>query len=132
MRSCSATPYRLLAPPACRGATAARPSRLNRATSWLTASPDRRPAACAATVNVAPAATASSALARATWSARSLPARAIASSAARSAAVSGRNGAFGVRAIISLVGFLTDRAIAANEEAYPPVRQGSAGQDHWK
>ncbi len=64
-------------PPPWRGSSAVSPSVLKRATSWATASPDRRPAACAAAVKDRPAATASTALARATRSARSLPARVI-------------------------------------------------------
>src|SRR5215210_450577 len=92
MRSCSITPYRRTGPPRCRGSTAASPSRLKRATSWATATRERRPAARAAAVKGAPSATASRAFARATRAAASLPARAIRASSLRSSSFKGRNG----------------------------------------
>src|SRR3954451_5805446 len=50
MRSRSVAPYLTLAPPPWRGSTAASPSWLNRATNSPTASPERRPTRCAASV----------------------------------------------------------------------------------
>ena len=91
--------YRVGGQPPWPGSKASTPMALNRATSRATASPDRRPAARAAAVKLAPAATASNALARATRSARSLLARATRSNTVRSAAVSGRNGSFCRRAM---------------------------------
>jgi hypothetical protein len=99
MRARSAGPYRTGGPPPCRVSSAASPSRLNRATSRATPSPERRPARRAAVVYDAPAATASSALARPTRSARSLVARATAPSTTRSSSVNARKGSFCRRAI---------------------------------
>ncbi len=94
IRAYASGPYTRGGPPPCRGSSARRPARLKRVTSRATASPDRRPTAWAAAVKLAPAATARSAFARATRSARSLPARAICSSTSRSTAVNGRSGSF--------------------------------------
>ena len=66
IRSRSAAPYLTLGPPPCRGSMAASPSRLNRATSSPTASPERRPTRRAASVYEQPSATARRARARVT------------------------------------------------------------------
>jgi len=94
IRSRSVGPYRTGGPPPWPASNAAKPCRLNRATSWATASPERRPAASAASVKHAPSATANTALARATRPAGSALARATRLSSARSPAVSGRSGSF--------------------------------------
>ena len=70
------------------------PSPLKRATNLATPWALVRQAACAAALNRAPSATASSTLARATRSARSLIAPATASNSARSSVVKGRSGSF--------------------------------------
>jgi len=75
IRSRSAAPYLPLGPPPCRGSTAASPSRLNRATSSPTASPERRPTRRAASVYEQPSATARSARARIATAAGALVAR---------------------------------------------------------
>src|SRR5262245_39639113 len=81
-------------PPPWRGTIAATPSRLKRLTKWATASFERRPPARAAAVKVAPPATASRILARATWLAGSLWERPMRSSHCCSSGVSRRNGSF--------------------------------------
>ena len=124
MRARSAGPYCTGAPPPWRRSSAARPSRLKRATTWATASCVRRPAVRAAAVNVAPAATASSTRARAARSTRSLPARAVRSNPLRSPAVSGRRGSFCRRAIIRLRGRSVHRStrprVAFMQSQRPP------------
>lgn len=104
MRSRSAGPYTGVGPPPCRGSSAGRPSRLNRATNCATASPERRPTWWAAAVNEAPRATASSAPARATWLAGALQLRANCSKATVSAADSDRKGTFVGRPMAALLG----------------------------
>ena len=99
IRSRSAAPYLILGPPPWPGSTAASPSRLNRATNSPTASPERRPTRRAASVYEHPAATASSARARATIPAGALVARPTCSRLARSPSVRARNGSFRRRLI---------------------------------
>src|SRR5215213_8616862 len=94
MRSRSAGPYATLKPPPWRGSTAASPSRLNRATSSATASPERRPPRRAASVYEHPSATATNARARATTPAGALVARPNCSRLSRSPSVRARNGSF--------------------------------------
>jgi hypothetical protein len=94
IRSRSSSPYWMAGPPPCRRSSAVSPAVLKRATRWATACRDRRPAMRAAVVNEAPSATARSAFAWATRSARSLPARLVRSTSARSSAVSRRSGSF--------------------------------------
>src|SRR4051794_6510762 len=102
MRSRSAAPYFTREPPPWRGSTAASPSRLNRATSSPTASPERRPTRRAASVYEQPSATASNARARATIPAGALVARPSSSRLARSPSVRARNGSFRRRLITRL------------------------------
>ena len=104
MRSRAAAPYRTLGPPPWRGSTAARPSRLNRATNSPTASPERRPTRLAASVYEHPSATASSARARVTSADGALVARPTWSRLARSPSVRARNGSFRRRLIALLPG----------------------------
>ncbi len=102
MRPRSAAPYFTLGPPPWRGSTAARPSRLNRATNSPTASPERRPTRRAASVYEHPSATASSARARVTIPAGALAARPSCSRPARSSSVGARSGSFRRRLIARL------------------------------
>ena len=102
IRSRSAAPYWILGPPPWRGSTAASPSRLNRATSAATASPERRPTRRAASVYEAPSATATNARARATTPADALVARPNRSRLVRSSFLRARNGSFRRRLIAGL------------------------------
>jgi len=102
IRSRSAAPYLTLGPPPCRGSMAASPSRLNRATSSPTASPERRPTRRAASVYEQPSATARRARARVTIPAGALVARPNCSRLDRSPSVRLRNGSFRRRLIARL------------------------------
>src|SRR5215210_4722668 len=91
MRSRSGSRYRGSGPPPWRRSRAASPAALKRAIKAATAWRDRRPARRAAAPKDSPPATASTACAWATRSARSLPDRHTRSSSSRSFADNGRN-----------------------------------------